>query len=108
MAKHKFDSLIQTANYSQEDTIRKHTEQAEKGQIHHGDSNVSTSPKEQGIGNNSAIYLARQRLVETQQTGVTSLSEGSITDIPTLSPEEILVAMREKMRAAMEAKKDNN
>jgi hypothetical protein len=31
MTKHKFDSLTQTANYSQEDTIRKHTEQAEKG-----------------------------------------------------------------------------
>jgi hypothetical protein len=108
MAKPKFDSLTQTKNYSPEATIKTHTEQAAKGQIRHGDSIVSTPVNEQGDRNNIAILLARKRLEETQQSGETSLPEGSITDMPTLSPEEILATMREKMKVAMEAQRNNN
>jgi hypothetical protein len=108
MAKLKFDSLTQTADYSPEATIALHTNQAKEGQVRHGDSNISTTPEAQGTGNNEAIELARERLLETQLTGSTTISEGSITDRPTLSPEQILVEMREKMRAATEAHRNNN
>jgi hypothetical protein len=108
MPKLNFDSLIKTADYSPEATIKMHTNQAAEGQTRHGDSNISTTPEAQGTGNNEAIQLARKRLLETQSTGSTKIQEGSITDKPTLSPEEILTAMRKKMRVAMEAQKNND
>jgi hypothetical protein len=108
MSRPKFDSLKLTADYSPEATIKIHTAQAAEGQIRHGDSNVSSTPEAQGIGNDKAIQLARARLLETQLTGSTTISESSITDMPTLPPEEILATMREKMKMAMEAQRNNN
>jgi hypothetical protein len=108
MPKPNFDSLIQTADYSPVATIEMHTNQATEGQIRHGDSNVSSTPEAQGKGNDNAIILARARLLETQLTGSTTIKEGSITDKPTLTQEEILAIMKEKMRAAMEAQRNIN
>jgi hypothetical protein len=74
MVKPKFDSLTQTADYSPEATIEIHTAQAAEGKIRHRDSNISSTPEAQGIGNDKAIQLARARLLETQLTGSATIS----------------------------------